>query len=71
MERLLRANEVAEYVGENVRTVYRKAEDGTYPCYRSGRLIRFKMSEIDLAMKEEANAKKRNTRCRSNLAREL
>lgn len=68
MEKLVGANEVAKYVNENVQTVYRKAREGTYPVYRTGRLVRFKLSEIDEAMKGGRNAKKDGTRCRSDLA---
>lgn len=68
MEKLVKADEVAKYVGEDKRTVYRKASSGTYPCYRTGRLVRFKLSEIDKSMKEGENAKKDGTRRRSDLA---
>lgn len=50
--RLMTANDVAKYLGINVRTVYRKAENGLMPCYRVGRLVRFKKEEIDMSMKE-------------------
>ena len=66
MERLVRAKVVAEHTGECERTVLRKANAGIYPCYRSGRAIRFKLSEIDEAMKGDRNVKKDGTRRRSN-----
>ena len=68
MERLVTAQVVAKHTDEKVRTVYRKARDGEYPCYRSGRLVRFKLSEIDEAMKGGKDAKNEGTRRRSNLA---
>lgn len=69
MEKLVTANEVARHVGENVQTVYRKAREGEYPYHKSGRLVRFKLSEIDeWTMKGGNNAKKDGTRCSSNLA---
>ena len=68
MERLVKAKIVAEHTDECVRTVYRKASNGTYPCYRSGNALRFKLSEIDEAMKGDRNVKKDGTRCRSNPA---
>ena len=68
MEKLVKAEAVAKYIGEDVRTVYRKAQNGIYPCYRTGKLVRFKISEIDNAMRGVGNAKKDGTRRRSVLA---
>jgi len=65
---LMKAADVARYIGVNVRTVYRKAQDSELPCYRLGTAIRFKKEEIDEAMKGEIYAKKASTRCRSNPA---
>ena len=69
MERLVGADVVAKHVGENIQTVYRKAREGIYPSHKSGRLVRFKLSEIDEAtFVGGKNVKKDGTRCRSNLA---
>lgn len=69
MERLVKAQVVADHIGEDVQTVYRKAREGIYPSHRTGRLVRFKLSEIDEAtLKGGENVKKDGTRCRSNLA---
>ena len=65
---LMKATDVARYIGVNVRTVYRKAQCGELPCYRLGASVRFKKEEIDEAMKGEIHAKKASTRCRSNPA---
>lgn len=69
IEKLVTANTIAGYVGENVQTVWRKAREGTYPSHKSGRLVRFKISEIDSATLVGGEvAKKDETRCRSNPA---
>ena len=65
---MMTASDVARHVGVNVRTVYRRVQDGSIPCYRIGRLIRFKQEEVEEALKGENNAKKASTRCRSNPA---
>ncbi|MBQ1296760.1 MAG: helix-turn-helix domain-containing protein [Clostridiales bacterium] len=65
---MMLAKEVAEYTRTDVQTIYRKAKSGEIPCYRIGRAIRFKLDEVEMAMKEEKNAKKGRTRSRSHLA---
>lgn len=65
---MMLAREVAEYTRTDVQTIYRKVKSGELPCYRIGNAIRFKLDEVELAMKEEKNAKKGRTRRRSNLA---
>jgi len=67
-EKMVKADVVASYVGEDVETTRRKARNGTYPCHRSGRLVRFKLSEIDKATEGGEYAKNDGTRRRSNLA---
>ena len=62
MEQLVRADAVARHTDECVRTVYRKADAGIYPCYRSGRTLRFKLSEIEESMKGVNHDKKDGTR---------
>ena len=51
VERMLLASEVAEYTRMNVQTIYRKVKSGELPCYRSGKAIRFKLEEVEMAMK--------------------
>ena len=66
-EKLVKASVVAEYIGENEQTVWRKARIGVYPSHRCGRNVRFKLSEIDEATLEGGKYdKKDGTRCRSN-----
>lgn len=65
---MMLAREVAEYTRVDVQTIYRKVKSGEIPCYRIGNAIRFKLDEVEMAMKEEKNAKKGRTRSRSYLA---
>ena len=51
MQRMATAKEVADYMKIPVQMVYRKTKRGELPHYRSGRLIRYKLSEIDEALK--------------------
>lgn len=60
--KLMTAAEVASYTQLNVRTIYRKARSGELACYRIGSAVRFKLEDIDAAMKGEGNAKKDGTR---------
>ena len=63
--KLMTADEVARYIGVDVRTVYRKAREGELPRYKLGNRVRFKLEEIDMAMKGDNDAKKGRTRSRS------
>lgn len=65
---MMLVREVAEYTRTDVQTIYRKVRSGEIPCYRIGNAIRFKLDEVEKAMKEEKNAKKGRTRSRSTLA---
>ena len=51
MQRMATAKEVADYMKIPVQMVYRKTKRGELPHYRSGRVIRYKLSEIDEALK--------------------
>jgi excisionase family DNA binding protein len=51
----LNVNEVGEYLGIKISTLYFYVENGNIPHYRVGRLIRFKKLEIDQWM--EGNKK--------------
>ena len=62
---MMLAKEIAEYTRLDVQTIYRKVRSGEIPCYRIGNAIRFKLDEVEMAMKEGENAKKGRTRSRS------
>ncbi len=68
MERMMTAKEVSEYTQIPLQMIYQKTRNGELPCYRLGRLVRFKAKEIDEAMKGGKNANKSETECRSNSA---
>lgn len=43
----LGTKETADRLGLTVRTVYRVVDGGELPCYRFGRVLRFKQHEVD------------------------
>jgi len=45
--KLLTISEVAVYLNMKVKTIYAKVEAGEIPHYRIGRLVRFRLDEID------------------------
>jgi len=45
--KFLTISEIANYLNIKEKTIYAKVEAGEIPCYRIGRLIRFKKDEID------------------------
>ncbi len=59
---MMTAKEVAEHTKLNVRTIYRMKDRGEIPYYRCGSALRFKLDEVEQAMKGEKNAKKDGTR---------
>lgn len=61
MKRMMKAREVAEYAQIPLQMVYRKTKSGDLPCYRIGRSIRYKVEEIDEAMKGGTYAKREST----------
>jgi excisionase family DNA binding protein len=65
MRRMMTAREVSEYTQIPIRTIYNKTKCGDLPCYRIGRSIRYKVEEIDMAMKGGTYAKKSETESRS------
>ncbi len=46
--KLLTISEVAVYLSIKVKTIYARVEAGEIPHYRIGRLIRFRLDEIDV-----------------------
>ena len=65
MKRMMTAREVSEYTQIPIRTIYNKTKCGDLPCYRIGRSIRYKVEEIDMAMKGGIYANKSETESRS------
>ena len=57
MQRMMTARQVSEYTQIPLQMIYRKTQSGDIPCYRIGRSIRYKVEEIDMAMKEGQHAK--------------
>lgn len=47
MQKLLTVREVAELLGKSREWVYRRSDDGTLPCIRVGRSVRFKPTDLD------------------------
>lgn len=66
MKRMMTARQVSEYTQIPLQTIYNKTKCGELPCYRIGRSIRYKIEEIDEAMKGGSYAKKSEAECRSN-----
>ena len=48
--------EVAEHLGIGKESIYRWIEERHLPVYRVGRLLRFRLSEIDLWVQRTGNA---------------
>ena len=46
-ERWVNAEEVAKHLGVRRESVYRWIDKKGFPAYRAGRLLRFKLSEVD------------------------
>ena len=46
-ERWVNAEEVATHLGVTKDTIYRWIDKKDFPAHRAGRLLRFKLSEID------------------------
>lgn len=46
-DRLMKAEEVAEYLGFHVQTIYAKAASGDLPSLKIGSRVRFRREEVD------------------------
>lgn len=51
MERYISSKEASEYLGINKDTLQRWITNKAIPCHRVGRLWKFKLSEIDVWVK--------------------
>lgn len=56
-EPLITAEEAATALGLSRRTVYDLAAQGTIPCWRFGRAVRFRLSEVLDATRQEPGAR--------------
>ena len=74
---LLSVEELSAYLGIKVKTLYSKVESGDIPHYRIGRLIRFRLDEINAWLEtcrnskpdvfmQDKGKKKKDTSCGSN-----
>lgn len=52
-ERYLSTHDVAEHFGVSAMTIYRLANDGRLPHIRVGRSFRFRLSEVEAALRSE------------------
>jgi len=52
--RLLNAREVAQYLGLDVNTVYKKARLRELPSVKVGRALRFDIRKLDLLIEQNA-----------------
>lgn len=67
-ERWVSVEEVAVHLGVAKDTVYRWIEERELPAHRVGRLLRFKLSEIDEWVRQDSRKEKRlkSGRARTN-----
>ena len=49
----VKAEAVAEHFDVSEKTVWRWAREGTIPCYRIGRSLRFVIEEIEASVRKE------------------
>ena len=59
--KLLTISEVAVYLNMKVKTIYAKVESGEIPHYRIGRLVRFRLAEIDAWLGDCSSEKRQAT----------
>lgn len=59
-ERWVSVDEVSQHLAVNKDTVYRWIENKNFPAHKAGRLLRFKLSEVDQWVRgdEEQHLKK-------------
>ncbi len=51
VEPMVGAARVAEILGMSKQWVYLAAADGRIPCYRAGKRVRFRLSEVEEAIR--------------------
>ena len=56
-DHLVKVKEAAEALSLSKFYLYKRAKDGTVPCYRQGKLLRFSILELREAMKQAAGEK--------------
>ena len=73
--KLISISDLSDLLNMKTKTIYAKAEAGEIPCYRIGRLIRFKQEEIEAWLdtcrngkpnKHEKASRKRRASSKSN-----
>ncbi len=52
MEKLIGINEIANYLGVKVETMYAWVHQRKIPYYKIGRLVKFKISEVEKWMNQ-------------------
>ncbi len=60
-KKLLTISDISKYLNIKTKTLYAKVEAGEIPHYRIGRLVRFRLDEID-AWLEDCRSKNRHTK---------
>src|SRR5437870_4196104 len=59
-EKIMNVNEAAEFTGMEKHLIYDKCANGEMPCFRIGKLYKFKQSEIEQWMKDQGLHEKIN-----------
>lgn len=59
---LLTIEELSAYLGIKIKTLYGKVESGDIPHYRIGRLVRFRMAEINAWLEGCRNSNKESSK---------
>ena len=60
MAELINADQAAAELGLSRYTVYKMAAQGTIPCYRAGRALRFDLQEVRATMRQQSVDGKEN-----------
>ena len=56
-DHLVKVEEAAEALSLSKFYLYKRAKDGTVPCYRRGKLLRFSIPELREAMRQPPGEK--------------
>lgn len=51
MQKLMKARDLSKHLSIPIQMIYRRTRDGTLPHYRIGRSVRYKVSEVEEALK--------------------